>query len=62
MAYIHIVNEPEGVMLNDSRYTTIPKIWVKQKSGSMYEGRSGTGSLCIQLKEDRWLKINYTLK
>jgi len=54
-----IATKPEGIELNDSRYTTIPKIWITQKLGSIYSENGLTGSMCIQLKEDRWIKINY---
>jgi len=62
-ALLTIVKEPMGIELKDSRYTTIPKIWVQQKSGSIYSGDAAigcTGSLCIQIKDDRWIRINYS--
>lgn len=63
-ALLEIVKVPVGMEFNDSRYPTIPKIWVQQKSGSLYSGDStkgATGSLCIQVNENYWIKIDYTL-
>ena len=54
-----IVTSPEGMELNDSRYTTITKVWIKQRSTSAFIGGSIEGSLCIQIAKDRWIKINY---
>ena len=58
-ALLTIVTEPAGMELKDSRYSTIPKIWVYQKSGSIYSAEGYKGSLCIQLADDRWIRIEY---
>lgn len=57
-ARVQIVRAPEGTCYMDKRYATIPEIWVVMKSyGSLYGGMSG--SVCVKVTDNRWLKINY---
>ena len=58
---LELVKTPVGMEIGDSRYKSIPKIWIFQKSGSIYGSNTSQGSMCIPFTKDRWIKINYLL-
>lgn len=52
-----IVRQPVGTPFKDRRFSTIKTIWVFQKASA--EDGENVGSICIQVKQDRWIKLNY---
>lgn len=54
---LSIVRTPAGIMIKDGRWKTIPELWIFQKSSSDPGILSNT--LCIKIKEGRWLQLYY---
>lgn len=52
---IRIARKPEGMRLKDNRWSAIPELWIEQKQTE----DGATGYMYVQVKETRWLKINY---
>lgn len=52
-----IVRKPSGTPFKDRRFSTIKTIWVDQIASA--EDGEITGSVCIQVKPNRWIKLNY---
>jgi hypothetical protein len=52
-----IVREPIGTPFKDRRFSTIKTIWVDQKASA--EDGEIIGSVCIQVKPNRWIILNY---
>lgn len=52
---IRVVRKPSGMQITDNRWNFMKTFWIDQRniSGEYH------GSICIQVKENRWLKINY---
>lgn len=50
-----ITRVPIGVCVGENRFATIPKVWIDQR---VIDGNTH-GSLCIQVKPDRWIIANY---
>lgn len=53
---IRIVKKPDGLVFKVKNWPTINEIWIEQKS-SVEGGMSG--SVYVQVKPNRWLKIQY---
>ena len=52
---LRVVRKPIGLELKENRFATIPKIWVDQK----YIDGQTKGSICVQVKDNRWIVAYY---
>jgi len=60
-AYLQIARKPVGMRLKDDRFELIPELWIDQRSSNMYKIGGIGGTICIQIKENRWLKFHFEL-
>lgn len=57
---IRVSREPKGMRVKDNRYSAIPEIWVDQKQGSIYGPGTVSGTIYVQVKENRWVHFFYS--
>lgn len=55
---LHVVRNPIGMEMVELRFLGISKIWVDQKSTAY----GYHGSVCVQVKLDRWIKVSYSIE
>lgn len=55
-ALIRVVRSPVGICINDKRWKSFKTLWINQRSNGH---NTITGTVCIQVKDNRWLLINY---
>ena len=53
---LRISRYPEGIKLKDNRWSGISEIWVDQKSNAQI---GMEGAVYVQVKENRFIKINF---
>lgn len=53
---LRITRRPEGIRLSDNRWSGIPEIWVDQRS---HVEIGIKGAVYVQVKENRFVKINF---
>lgn len=53
---LHITRTPIGMCIGENRFATIQRVWVGQKS---IDGQAH-GSICVEVKQDRWIVAEYT--
>jgi len=54
-APIRVMRRPKGIRVKDRRFKQIPEFWVEHYS----TGKTIMGSICIQVKADRWIIFHY---
>jgi hypothetical protein len=56
-----IVREPIGAVQDAEFGRLISKEWVNQTTNGGYTGDSYAGTICIEIKKDRYLKFHYSM-
>lgn len=55
----NVLRKPIGSRVKDKRWKHIPFIWVQYYPSNRYRDNGNMYKICIQVKENRWISINY---
>lgn len=57
---LRITKEPKGDVFRDRRFASIPQFWIEQRAKA--DGLGLKGTMFVQVKSERWIRINYEIE